>query len=99
MQSQGTTTVNSTLVTIPHLKELFDSFSNKGWNYSESNETHIIFKKDELIEQFQFIINKNEITVKVPIRSSDDNVIIYSTKFTSYYEASEFILMHLQEYK
>ena len=107
MQTFESSKNNLQITSLSYLKELFESFNNKGWKYSISNniqeqtnnQNHIIFKKDELIEQFQFIINKNEIIVKVPIRSSDNNVIIYSTKFISYYEACEFILMHLEEYK
>ncbi len=43
--------------------------------------------------------NKNEIIVKVPLKSRNNYESIFSTKFKSYYEAISFLEMHLDIYE
>lgn len=76
-----------------HINEIFIKYN---WKLVKNTFSEIIYKKDiSMIEEFIIKVRNKLIEVYIPFKTN----IIYKTNFKSYYDASEFIELHLKVYE
>jgi hypothetical protein len=77
------------------LTEIKPSFDQYGWNMGNEEQSYLFTKRTK---QFCINVNKSSIDITIPLKDSPE---LYRTSFDNYYDASEYILMHLdyQEHK
>lgn len=75
------------------LLQIDELLSSRGWKRSREEAGEYRYKKD-LSTQDEYVIRLTErqIVVAVPLPNSD---FLFATKFTSYFQAAEFIEKHL----
>ena len=71
------------------LTEIKPSFNKYGWVCSDEEHSYFFTKR---MKQFRINVNKRSIDITIPLKYSHE---LYSTSFDNYYDASEYILMHL----
>ena len=90
-----TTEMNTTMTTIKNkgfmiLEELF---LKHNWKCIKNDMDHILFQKNgNDYDYFEMHVTQNKICVSVPIKNSRFQ---YKTNFNSYFNACEYIEMHL----
>lgn len=72
------------------LNEITPQFQKHAWDFTRTNENSCRFSKKT--KEFKVSIGENEIEVLVPLKDSES---LYKTNFTDYYNASEYLLQHL----
>ena len=85
-------------------KGLEEQFLSKHWQLVTNKANHIIFKKENnnydyfeiKIDTQNNINNSTRINVSIPLRNSQYQ---YGTHFNNYFDATEFIEQHLQNYE
>ena len=76
---------------------LEEKFIEFGYHYVINSMDHILYqKKSNDYDFFEIRISNNKLFVSVPIKKSNFQ---YKTHFTSYFEASEYIEMHLLDFE
>jgi hypothetical protein len=82
-----------------YLRDLKNKFTQKKWICTNSQPNHYVFKKTTFnFDNFELLINKHDIIVKIPLQPLNGIEQIFSTKFNSYYDAITFMEMHLENY-
>ena len=88
-------------------KELQEQFLSKHWQLVTNKVDHLVFKKENNnYDYFEIKIdtphdnannnNSTRISVSIPLRNSQYQ---YGTHFNNYFDATEFIEQHLQNYE
>ena len=71
-------------------------FIDNDWNLSKNTYNEIIYsKKNTSHDEFVIKVNEKTIDVYIPLKNKN---IIYKTTFSSYFDASEYIELHLDSY-
>ena len=77
-------------------KEISETFLQKGWQQTVNKPSRLEFQSPtNHYDMIEFEINKNNIFVSVPLKTSRYK---YSTKFSDISSASTFAEMHLSNY-
>jgi hypothetical protein len=80
-------------------KDLEEQFLSKHWQLVTNKVDHIVFKKENNnYDYFEIKIDTQDstrISVSIPLRNSQYR---YGTHFNNYFDATEFIEQHLQNY-
>jgi len=82
-------------------KSMEDQFLSKHWQLVTNKVDHIVFKKENNnYDYFEIKIDNisstTRINVSIPLRNSQYQ---YGTHFNNYFEATDFIEQHLQNYE
>ena len=85
-------------------KDLEEQFLSKHWQLVTNKVDHVVFKKENNnYDYFEIKIDTQEnsnsstrISVSIPLRNSQYQ---YGTHFNNYFDATEFIEQHLQNYE
>jgi hypothetical protein len=81
-------------------KDLEEQFLSKHWQLVTNKVDHIVFKKENNnYDYFEIKIDTQDstrISVSIPLRNSQYQ---YGTHFNNYFDATEFIEQHLQNYE
>jgi hypothetical protein len=98
MASTTTTSIESTInntMGFTMIQDKFKSYNN--WNLANNINGNILYKRNtNECDIFEILVEQNKIFVSIPIRKSNFQ---YKTHFNSYYEASEYIGTHLENYE
>ena len=71
-------------------------FKEKGWQMIKNELNLIEYRKSNYeIDYFQIKIDKKNVNVSVPIKNTPYQ---YKTSFTNYYDASEYIEKHFNDF-
>jgi len=88
------TTINNT-IGFTMIQEKFQLYNN--WKLTDNSNGTIIYKRiTNECDIFEILVDKNKIFVSIPIKKSNFQ---YKTHFNSYYDASEYIGTHLENYE
>ena len=84
--------------TIPvGLRECHKSLLSKNWIMRLNVEGNLIYSKDsDVFDEFRVKLDEKTIQVSVPLPNSE---YLYKCRFNNYFEASEFIEQHLNNYE
>lgn len=75
-----------------HINEVFNKYN---WILIKNTYSEIIYKRDfAMIDEFIIKIKNKHIEVYIPFKTN----IIYKTIFKNYYDASEFLELHIKVY-
>ena len=75
---------------------LVEKFYQHDWLLYKNEKDHIMFKNPITdYDFFEIELDKTNIFVTIPLKNS---IYKYKTKFDSYFQACEFIEMHLDEF-
>lgn len=71
-------------------------FAQNGWHKVKNEPDHIIFTKfGHETDQFEIRLDRTEVHVIVPIKSS---IFAYTTSFKNYFEASDYVEGRFNEF-
>jgi len=77
-------------------KYLQEEFTKENWLLDRNEPDHISFKSQTSdYDYFEIDIDNKKINVTIPLKNSTYK---YKTSFDSYFNASEYIEMHLQNF-
>ena len=78
----------------------FDELHNKFIQYNRkltrNTKTEIIYENSKTDDEFIIRILEKTIDILVPLRNSK---LLYKTTFKDYFTASEYVIMHLENYE
>lgn len=77
-----------------HIHQLFIEYD---WNLSKNTYNEIIYSK-KYLTQDEFIIKVNDKTIDIYVPLKNKNVL-YRTSFYGYFDASEYLELHLNSYE
>lgn len=73
-----------------------EKFLNHDWNLIKNTFSEIIYKKDTSdMDEFIIKINEKNIEIYIPFKN---NNVTYKTIFSNYFDASEFLELHINVY-
>jgi hypothetical protein len=76
--------------------DIHNDFLNNGWELNTRDTTNFSYNnKNYPLDEFKVEINNKNIKITVPIVGANCE---YTTNFTSYYLANEYLLMHLKNH-
>jgi hypothetical protein len=79
----------STVIKNKGFADLDALFTENGWHKVKNESDHIIFTKfGRETDQFEIRLNRTEVHVVVPLKSSS---FAYTTSFKNYFEASDYM--------
>ena len=77
-------------------KQATETFTNAGWNLVENEKNRVTFKRPEdVYDEFKMRATDANIEVVIPMPNSP---VAYCTRFSNYYEASDYIISRLIDY-
>ena len=75
---------------------LEETFGQHNWSLQINELDHIVFKSPiSDFDYYEIFVDKNKINVAIPLKNSTYK---YKTSFNSYFQASEYIEMQLQDF-
>ena len=91
-----TTHTTSTSLINPYFKEIDQIFTKHNWKKTQKIPTQIIYTSPKnLSNQFIITLNKNNISVSIPLKHSAFN---YKTILSNYFTATEYILERFKDF-
>ena len=79
------------------LQHSHDLLISKNWKMRLNINGNIIYSKDsDIFDEFRIKLDDKSVQVSVPLPNSE---YLYKCRFNNYFEASEFIEQHLQNYE
>jgi hypothetical protein len=97
MEQQPEQTINYTKIKNKAFSTLESLFYEYNWQLVQNEPNQITFKKENNdYDYFEINIDKNKIQVTIPLKKSSYK---YTTYFTDYFSASEYIEMHINDYE
>jgi len=76
--------------------QIAEKFDSIGWNCVEDTQGSIIYvNPNSKYDEFKIRATKDEIEVVIPLPNSP---VAYCTKFSSYFDASEYVQSRLDDY-
>ena len=77
-------------------RQATETFTTAGWRMVENETDRITFKRpNDVYDEFKMRATESHVEVVIPMPNSP---VAYCTRFSNYYEASEYIASRLQDY-
>jgi hypothetical protein len=77
-------------------RQATETFTNAGWHLVENETDRVTFKRqNDVYDEFKMRARETHIEVVIPMPNSQ---VAYCTRFSNYYEASEYIVSRFHDY-
>lgn len=76
--------------------DVHQKFIKYNWILTRNKKTEIVYENRKTQDEFMIRILEKTIDILVPLRNTN---VLYKTTFKDYFTASEYLIMHLENYE